>query len=195
MLQGAGNKRPFAEPKRHRHAAVVLVVALLLLSSGGAPAQAEVPRLDLLKAAFLFNFAKFTNWPPEKPRDDRVQFCVERGALDPRAFEEWESETLQGLPIQARIIPRAEDGATETCHILLVHHARQSPPSPKLRAHARANHILLVSAAQGFAETGGHIGLFIEDNRLRFRVNLDAAEQAKLSLSSQLLRLAEIVRS
>jgi hypothetical protein len=59
----------------------------------------------------------------------------------------------------------------------------------------RGRPILTVSDADGFAEAGGMIGLFIEDSRVRFAINLGAAESAHLTISSRLLNLARIVRS
>lgn len=149
----------------------------------------------MLKAAFIMNFAKFTTWPPEKTPEEAVYFCIEEGAIDPRAVDDWKSKSLQGAAVRARFVSERSATAIADCHVLFVGSAIGPPHESELRELASAHHILLVSLAEGFAEAGGHIGLFIVENKLKFNINLEAVRRAKLSLSSQLLRLAEIIES
>ena len=116
-----------------------------MLASSAAPSSQAVTQ-PALKAAFLFKFAKFVEWPADPAGASPLTLCVLDDALAATI------EELKGAPV------------------------------------------LTVGDGESFAEVGGTIGLFVEDGRMRFAINPNAAHRAGLRLSSQLLKLAKIVK-
>jgi hypothetical protein len=145
-----------------------------------------------LKAAFLFNFAKFVEWPGESPSTAPLAVCV----LDDSAVEESLAQLIGGGPVSGRavtLIKAARNRSLRACHVLYL-----GDPDP-VRTIATLDElknapILTVGDGDQFARGGGMIGLFIEDGRMRFAINPDAAQRAGLRLSSRLLSLAKIVK-
>jgi hypothetical protein len=148
-----------------------------------------------VKAAFVYNFAKFTEWPqaafasPQAP----LVLCVPANleASLGQAFAGVDAKTAQARSIRLRRIGRGDD--LGGCHIVYLNESDSRRNADALRALA-GRPVLSVSDAEGFAEAGGMIGLVYVDNRIQFEINVEATQQAGLSLSSQLLRLARIVR-
>ncbi len=146
-----------------------------------------------VKAAFLYHFARFIQWPKEtfKDTDDPLGLCV--------ASTRPETGILSGLQDKLvrthRIVVRKYEGpeCIDSCHILFI---TSDDPKVVLKwlNEAKDRRILTVSDAEDFVTAGGIIGFFMENQRLRFRVNLDAATRAGLKFSAQLLMSAEIVR-
>ena len=147
------------------------------------------------KAAFVYNFAKFTAWPAESfatPQSPLV-LCV-MGPLDAplaRAFESVERKRAQNRPIRTRRAARGDD--LKACHILYLPEGEARRAGETLRALAQRP-VLTVGDGEGFAEAGGMIALVDAEDRTQFEINLDATQSAGLALSSQLLRLARFVK-
>jgi len=147
-----------------------------------------------VKAAFLYNFAKFVEWPPEtfQSPNDPIVICTL--GYDPyrRALEETVREqTVQGRTFFVRQVKDVEQA--NTCQILFVsasERRRAETILPGLKAG-----VLTVGETAGFAAEGGVINLRTEDGRVRLEVNVAAAERAKLRISSKLLSLVQIVRN
>ncbi|RLJ68137.1 YfiR family protein [Sulfurisoma sediminicola] len=165
-------------------------VLLALLSAPAAFAQyaeAEV------KAAFIFNVAKFAEWPAELlPAGAPLRLCVlgtpgGSGTLG-TALLELEGKTLQGRKLEVR------SGTTlpllRPCHLLVL---MPDAPEPR-RALAEAQGALTFGDSDGFIDAGGIIGIAVAERRVRFDVNLEAARRGGIRLSAQLLRLARQVK-
>jgi hypothetical protein len=154
-------------------------------SEQGAPVAA-------VKAAFLFNFAKFTEWP-ELPGGTAIEYCVVGDDAVAAALR----ETVRGQHIAGRSL-QVRNGAPSddwhTCHILFVAESEHSRTRPGL-ASLKGEPVLTVSDAGGFAEGDGIAELYLEGGRMRFAINVPAAERAGLRLSSRLLSLAKVVRT
>jgi hypothetical protein len=172
-------RRPF-----RRMLAATALVAVALLSAARA---AGVPEYEL-KAAFLYNFAKFVEWPEETfAADDPIVVCVVGedpfgGALE-RSLA---GKTVRDRAIVLRRVATAAD--VRHCHIAFVN--VDAHDLPAMLRSLDDQPVLTVGDAEGFAERGGMIGFVTEDQKLRFEVNLDAAERVKLRVSSQMLKLA-----
>lgn len=171
------------------------MLALLVGPVAGAARAAEVRSATeyQLKAAFLYNFAKFVEWPPAAfpTAGTPLRFCV----LGPEAFAtELErtvaGETVGGRDLAVRRIRRPAD--LEGCHVLFVG-AMVREPLEALAAVASGS-VLTVGESEGFLAAGGIINFFIDGNRVRFEIAPAAAERAGLKISSKLLKLARIVR-
>lgn len=153
---------------------------------------AALSREYLIKAAILFNFAKFASWPettfgyPGAP----LRICV----LGDDPFGP-ALDSLHGKQVRNRPLATARIGTLEEapqCHILFVSSSEEAN-LPAILDYVGKLPILTVADIGRFANTGGIIALKEVNNRSRIEINLDAAEQAGLKLSSKLLRLADTV--
>jgi len=192
----------FNLPQRMRFAVALqncsLVAALafaLGVGVGGASAASAQPapaEENAVKAAFVYNFAKFTDWPDELwTKAGKLRLCV-AGTGDgfAQAVAALGSKPpVRGKEVEVLTISRAEDAPS--CHILVV--AGRDGMAQWARGVRNAP-VLTVGDGEGFAASGGVIGLFAEGEKLRFEVNQDAAQRAGLKLSSQLLKLARLVK-
>ncbi len=147
-----------------------------------------------VKAAFLLNFAKFVDWPPDAFSSDKspIQFCVFK--YDP--FGNALDEILQGKTINnhgliARRIKELSD--LKSCQLVFIS-GSEDRRLPEILNFLKGTSVLVVGESDDFAERGGGIQFFLETNKLRFAVNVDAVQQARLGVSSKLLAMAKIVR-
>jgi len=147
-----------------------------------------------IKAAFIYNFAKFVHWPApafERPQAP-LNLCLIGKDQFGAALDTIDHKLAQGHELQVRRQVRLED--LKSCHILFVSESDRAKLAPIFLAIANAN-VLTISDLERFAEAGGIIGLYNVDNQVQFAINLDVARGASLQIDSQLLKLAKIVRS
>lgn len=170
---------------------VWLAGAISLAMLCAAQAQDGAAREAALKAAFLYNFAKFTEWPKDRPDPDAgpVVVCVGPNSRLRAAIDELQGKLVGSRPV--RPVALTEGANPSTCHVLFV----DDSVSPRLRQLAESNlhGVLTVSDLPNFARAGGNIGFFFADNQLRFQINLDTARRSGIAFSSKLLRLAEVI--
>lgn len=169
-------------------AALIAVVAALcgLLEAYGQQAAFSDQQL---KAAFVLNFIRYTEWPDRTyaaPEASTV-VCTLGGDLAGGGLNGIAGKAIKGHPVQVRAVHTADEA--RACHLLYVPEADLRRYIPVLRT-LQQQPVLTVSEAEGFVDAGGMIGLVHGDNRLQFEVNLGALQQAQLKASSQLLRLA-----
>lgn len=146
-----------------------------------------------IKAAFLYKFAKFVEWPNDVAPDSTQPFILGVLGKDPfgRVLDRTVAdETVKGRRIVVRRFKTPED--LSFCHILFISSSEKKRLS-EIIARLKHSSILTVGEMNGFIQAGGMIALFTRDNKVRFAINVEAAEQANLRLSSRLLRLARIV--
>ncbi|MDH5639743.1 MAG: YfiR family protein [Nitrospira sp.] len=157
-----------------------------------APGWAQLSGESVLKAAFLYHFAKFVEWPEEAlPREsDPFTICV---IGEPRMAEA-ASQFVKDKQIHGRtVVARAATSVTdiEGCHLLFVDATVRQ--MEKLRAISDSTSpVLTVGESDRFLSHGGMIKLFVEDGKLRFAISPQAAERAQLKISSKLLALGKI---
>ena len=144
-----------------------------------------------VKAGFLFNFAKFTEWPT-LPSTAPILMCVVGDERIAAALAETVRE--QKISDHSLDVSRPQDSATwRTCHVLFLAEAelRRSPVG--LDA-VRSVQVLTVSDGKDFSQAGGIIEFYLEGGKMRFAINVDAADRSGVRLSSRLLGLAKIIR-
>jgi hypothetical protein len=146
-----------------------------------------------MKAAFLFNFAKFVDWPPDtfKDQNEAMTFCT----VGPDPFSGALEEVVSGKMIELHSVSvqhykRPVD--IHGCHILFIGSEQTNNIVPILN-HLKHSAVLTVGESTRFAEQGGMIGFLREDGKLRFAINLDVARLAQLTISAKLLSLAKTV--
>ncbi|HUA57425.1 MAG TPA: YfiR family protein [Verrucomicrobiae bacterium] len=158
-----------------------------------APVRAQVDEYQV-KAAFLYNFAKFVDWPAQSFRtpDEPIEVCVLSSNPFGSSLEQViRGKTAAGRPLSARKV--ADAPSLNSCHILFV----AAEDVKKFRALApklRGAPLLTVGEASDFISAGGIVNFKIENGKVRFEINVEAAEQGQLRISSKLLSLAEVVR-
>ncbi|HZM96856.1 MAG TPA: YfiR family protein [Vicinamibacterales bacterium] len=170
----------------------LFVVLVGLLCASARVVCQVVPNEYLLKAAFMYQFPQFVEWPSAAwERTTNVQFCV----VEPNPFgSELEhliqGESLNGRPLAAKEIFGSDELAG--CHVLFVS-TRSGDPSALLKATA-GRPVLTIGEADDFLEGGGIIAMKIVDGKVRFEIHAANAQKAGLRISSQLLSLALAVR-
>ena len=169
---------------------VIAVGVLLMTGQHLADAQQAIPRRDGCVRA---NFAKFTEWPLEVlPRSTPLVLCVAGAPKVLKALEKvTEGRAVEGRLLVVREIELA--GPLRSCHLLYAG-GLDARSGAKLMESLRGASILALSNLDQFSLMGGTANVFVEESRMRFAVNLDAMQRAKLRLSSRLLALAKIVK-
>ena len=168
-------------------ALTVLTSALLLVQN---PRASEYQ----LKAVFLFNFVQFVEWPVTTAPDAGVPLLI--GILGTDPFGPFLDETVRGERLGARpILVRRYRQLTdlEDCNILFISRS-ENDRVREILSTLKNRPVLTVSDGDGFANQGGMIQFVTDKSRIRLRINLEAAQAANVTISSKLLRVAEIVR-
>jgi hypothetical protein len=166
------------------------VVSVHAQSDGGGVINREYA----IKAAYLYQFGYYIQWPAGSFADKQSPFVIGvmgedpfGGALDEIARE----KKIDGRPI---VIKRfASPAAYSPCHILFVAASYDAANILPTIRKTQKFPVLLVGEKTGFALQGGTINLYIEQNKVRFEVNMEVAKQEQLKISSKLLSLAKIV--
>jgi YfiR/HmsC-like len=176
---------PICFLRRRRQAASALAAFLLCAPA----ARAQDVTAPSLKAAFVYNVAKFTEWPQDTlPATSSLTACVlgdgDVGDALTRAVKD---RLLAGRGIT---VSRVQQGdALRACHLLYISNVTAAQVAAVL-VEVQGAPVLTISDVENFVRLGGIVHVFIEDGRMRFDVRADFARQARLQLSSRLLALA-----
>jgi hypothetical protein len=170
-----------------------LAVMFCLCVQAGTVPSAATPSPAEIRAAFVFNFVKFTEWPMQAYTDagSPLTTCF-LGADDVRAAFRSISigKALNGRFLEDRAVKSAAD--MRNCQVLYVDSPR-SPVVIEVLKNARQHDALAIGTSDDFLACGGMLRLQIENNRMRFDVNVGAVGRTKIKLSSKLLALARSV--
>lgn len=169
--------------------AAILVVALAPVArpQGAKPSEYEV------KAAYLYNFGRFVDWPSGSPGNDASNFviCVlGQDPFGPALDATVAGETVAGKAVSVKRVAKPQDATN--CRVLFISSYEQARLRQILNALGQTS-VLTVSDMPDFASRGGMIQFVRRDNKVRFEVDAAAAERAHLSLSSELLKVAVAV--
>ena len=170
-----------------------IIIILLWVSNWSILAQTSNSREYQIKATFLFNFTQFVEWPTNAFSEDQAPLVI--GILGEDPFGMYLDQTIVGEKINNHplIIQRYRNAEeVKICHILFINVSKINHLDQVL-ASLKGRNILTVSDANSFARKGGVIRFFTEDNKMRLQINLEAAKAANLTISSKLLRLADII--
>lgn len=172
--------------------AAVMVLAILatVFASDTFAQDSAAQREDQLKAAYLFNFLKFIEWPSGVSRSGlTICFVGARGVHEAISIG-IENKRVGQRRLYTRVLEPSSTLVAAGCHVLYLESVTMGS---RLRMSVDEP-LLTVSDAPQFTRNGGMIELFTESNRLRFRVNVDNAHRAGLRISSSLLQLAADVK-
>ena len=179
-------------PGRLRAIAAATLLALL----GAGPLNSspqEISREYQIKAAFLFNFAQFVEWPATAFPNLSTPICI--GILGTDPFGAALDETVQGETIHSRplVVTRSKQVEDlKSCQLVFISESERERVGDVLAA-LDLQSVLTVSDIDRFAERGGVIRFFVQGNRVRFEINPASARREGLKISSQLLALGRIV--
>jgi len=169
-----------------------LLVATALPASAQETA-AEVNQEYAIKAAYLYNFGRYVQWPAQAFADRDAPLVIGGLGNDPFGglLDEIGKKRLDGRPIAVRRLASMAD--YKPCHILFVAASAAAKDKSEALKLAQRSPILLVGEEAGFAEQGGTVNFILEENKVRFQINRETAKREQLKISSKLLGLARIV--
>lgn len=176
--------------------AVVLCLlgfSFTFLPTGAITAQPKAANEYEIKAAFLYNFAKFVDWPPTAFADPKQPMGICVFGQDPfgHALEgSLLGKTIGDHPVLLGHAKQMADLAG--CQIVFLS-ASETPRLREVLGRMQKLHALVVGESEGFASAGGMVQFVLDQNRVRFVINPDAVERAGLRINSKLLVLATIV--
>lgn len=188
----AGILKPAWEKCGSRLLAIALVLVCFAVPNCF---PASPPSANEVQAAFLFNFSKFVEWPDYAFESSKEKLIICILGEDPFGF--LLDRTVEGKRAGTRFptVRRLDPGSSvDHCHILFISTSEQSHLESVLQP-IHLHPILTVSDIPRFASSGGMIGFFFEDNRVRFEINQEATQTAGLIVSSRLLQVGRPVSS
>jgi hypothetical protein len=167
------------------------LAALMCLFPRMVWSQDPAPRIQsALEAEFVFNLTRFIEWPRNSFADSIAPFVV--GVLGDEELRAnltlvSAGKTVNGRSFRIQKLVHGQD--PRGCHILFIGSSEHREAATVLQV-LRASRILTIGDTENFIRQGGAIRFFVQDNRMRFEINLDATARAKLNVSSKLLGVA-----
>jgi hypothetical protein len=187
------NLSPATVAGRPRFGRVPWLLGLVVLLLSNAGAQSPTAGEYQVKAAFLYNFAKFIEWPPSSFSDASapLQICIfGRDPFGEGLRNITSNKTINGRKIEIDTVVDLQHA--RSCHILFIASSVTMPVKDIVEG-LRGASVLTVGDTKGFAEQGGMINFVLENDRVQFEVNRKAADGAALKISSKLLSVAKLV--
>ena len=171
----------------------LLIVVVFVLTHATVAAQQPEEDNRLAKAVFLVNLTKFVTWPGDAFPHDQAPLVIGIVGEDP--FGSFLEEAIKTERASSRpLMIRRYSGVSEVsdCHLLFI--GQQDAGLQRTIVDSLQNRpVLTVSDREGFVENGGMIGFRKIEGKLHLQVNPEAAAESGLSISSKLLRLADVV--
>jgi hypothetical protein len=172
----------------------LLLVALLCVDPRPASAAAPAATEQQVKAVFVFNFSHFVDWPPDRFASPTAPFVIGVVGGEPVAAQldvAVHGERVGQHPLQVRRVASAEE--CRDCHIVYIDKSEGARLNNVLSTLGRGT--LTVSDFDGAAQRGVMIQLATDNSRVHLLINVDSARAANLTINSNLLRSAQIVRT
>jgi len=183
-----------ARTVRHRYLRFATFAQAVLFCIATVSSAQTNPSSDYqVKAAFLFHFTQFVEWPEASFKDPGSPLTYCTIGEDP--FHGSLDSALSGKAIGVRsfrVLHFKQPQDIQGCHVLFLA-AVQKKMNAAIMASIQKSSVLTVGESEHFAQEGGMIGFVLEDNKIRFEINLEAAQKANLRISSRLLTLAKSV--
>ncbi len=182
---------PFSGSQMYVLAKISGPLLALALGAGADLAAPALPTDYEVKAAFLYNFTKFVRWPEESLAGPRFVVAIVGddpfGEVIDRAFL---GKTVLGRPVEIRRTRVLRDAAAAQMVFI---GASERTRLPEILAVLKGESVLTVGDMDRFADGGGMVGFRMKDATVRFELNLRELRQARLEMSSQIIRLAQRV--
>jgi hypothetical protein len=170
-------------------------MAASLASAAPVPAtgQDSPSKEYKIKAACLINFLKFVEWPEEGKTEAPEPIVI--GILGQNPFGSFLDDLAKDQKVRGRAIHLKKLDPSDVvtgCHVLFFASVEKDRMGEILKT-LEGRSILTIGEHRGFAQEGGIVNFFIEENKVRFEINPDQAKKSRLKISSKLLSLAKIV--
>jgi hypothetical protein len=176
---------------------IAIIASLLTLCGLDARAQTPDDSAEyLIKAGFVYNFAKLVEWPPSSFVQSGHQIVI--GVLGNDSFATVLERVVEGKRVDGRpfAVKRLKNKEYKDCNCqILIIGSAESARADEIIQQMKNMAVLTIAETAGFAKRGGIINFTLEDSKVRFEVNVEAAKQAALNISSRLLSLAKIVQT
>ncbi len=175
----------------------LLIVYLVLPPRMPAFATDGKPSLEYqVKASLIFNFLQFVEWPPEMEQnpDSELGICVIGPDVFGNALNSIHGKIVRGLRVVVEKSPSVKNADVDECMVVFISRGIEHE-IPDAIALFQGRGVLTVGESAGFLESGGVINFVISSDKVGFEINRDAAVQARLIVSSKLLRLARNVQN
>ena len=172
------------------HPLLRIFALLLLLVSPVVTANAADDKESLVKAAFIYNFVKFVEWPAAKKISglSQIDICAVGDSGINKAGKVFQAASTDKLKLNL-VSEKDWKTAADHCHIVFISE-NESAQIPQIISALKSSPVLTVSDSDDFAEHGGMIGFVVSDNKIRIAVNTKAITSAGLRVDAQLLEIA-----
>lgn len=172
----------------------LLTLAFTLLLCIAPSLLARDTKESAVKAAFVYNFARFTEWPEESFRQspNKFKLCLVGDKPNQQFFSNLMDKRIGERPIFIEIRSRLIN--LNLCQIIFISGSDRSL-IPRILAAVEFEPVLTIAEMTGFAEIGGIFNIIKIDGKIRFQANTKAIKRSRLKISSRLLKLAQIVGS
>lgn len=177
---------------------LILIICLILFAALSSPqyasAESPAPSEYQVKAAFLYNFLKFVEWPEEHSTvsNAAITLCILGNDPFGDIMNGFKDKQVAGKKVVVRQL--RSTSSLRDCQALFISESEKGDVE-SITESARGLHILTIGDTARFAQKGVIINMYMENNKVRFEINIDSAKQAGLRIDSRLLNLATIVRS
>lgn len=170
----------------------IVLAAVTLLPGRVAFADAALPEYQV-KAVVVYKVAKFVSWPSDSFPSGQAPVVMCIAGDDPfgQYIDDLNGHSIHGRPMIVRRVELSRDGM-QHCHIVFVGDA---PERDDVLEAIAERPVLTIGDTDGFAKSGGMLGLNVNNNRVVFEINMNAVKEARLNISASLLQLATIVES
>jgi hypothetical protein len=174
---------------------LMILAVLFSLSSAGASAETQSEALseNQIKAGFIFNFTRFVEWPPDAfpdPSAPVVLGVVGEDAVTDLLAEAAEGKVVNGRAVVVKRFKKEQD--LRACQILFVGSSEEKHLT-QIFEKIKGASVLSVGEVKGFAQAGGVINFFVEENKVKLEINLVAAGRARLKVSAKVIAVARLV--
>ncbi len=169
--------------KARQQGAIAVCLALVALTSSGSPASSDAE--DVLKAAAVWGFLRYSEWPPTSNNDITV------GVLGRSGFAQVLRQTLEGKTVQKRPV-RVVDFRSDPHCCQLIYLATDRAADIKRALENEPPHVLTIGEDDRFLDYGGTVKLFVDDGHIAFEASLDALAHCGIKINASLLRLGQI---
>jgi hypothetical protein len=173
----------------------LLRVCLILMAVLPVVAMAEKPASEYaVKTAMVYKLTKFINWPDVAFAEEGspLNICVAKGSSFAKPIQSLQGRVVRGHAIEI-ILFKYLSAEEQQCQVLVISR-KEAKQADQLLLAVAEKPVLTIGDSDGFAEQGGIIGLELEQSRVSFAINVEAGQQAGLSINAQLLQLAKIVQ-
>lgn len=181
---------------------IILLLATCFMHVGAASLKAQktsqaptINRESKIKAAYLYNFARYVEWPSDTFKNPKESFVIGVIGTDPirKNLEKLaKTRTVEGRPIRVQLF--IKPNKVTSCHILFFSPTLKPEVQRQIIKSMAGKNVLFVGQTSDFLNMGGVIDFVIQQNRISLVVDLESAQRENLKVSSKLLRVAKVIR-